>query len=115
MKKPISLTFDEKFKFMVSLYSVFYRDNKIDKTEGEVLRIFGQVFGMHQNQYKHLANPSLQYIANEINSISDVRARIYFMSIIYEVYRKGLDSWPWPKPDNFPQIYSFLSEKIKLI
>lgn len=113
MKIPISLTSDEKLRFMVSLYSIFNRDNKINKTEGEVLRMIGQIFGLHQNQYKHFANPSPEYIANEINSISDVRARIYFKSIIHEVYRKGIGYWSGA--DNFNDIYWSLSEKIKLI
>jgi hypothetical protein len=114
MQKPISLTSDEKIRFMVSLYSIFYRDNKIDKTEGEVLRMFGQIFGLHQNQYRLLANPSPEYIANEINSISDVRVRIYFKSIIHEVYRKGVGFWPIRDNDKFLEIYFILSEKIKL-
>jgi len=118
MQKPISLSADEKIRFMGSLYSIFYRDEKIDKTEGEVLRMLGQVFLVHQNQYRQLANPSPEIIANEINSISDIRVRIYFMSIIHEVYRKEIDTWIkniFPTDtDSFLKLYASLSDKIKL-
>jgi hypothetical protein len=113
MKKPISLSEDERLRFMRSLYAVFYRDENIDKTEGEVLRIFSQVFWVPQNQYRHFSNLSPKLIAHEINLISDVRARIAFLSIIHDVYVKERTAI-FGGRDNFPDFYMRLKLMVKL-
>ena len=83
MDKPLELSKDDQLRLMRSLYSVFYRDEKINDIEQSVLSLFNNCFDLKTKDY----------IANEINLIKDVRVRIYFMRIILDVYREEIKEW----------------------
>ena len=86
MQKPLQLTKEEKLCFMRALYSIFYRDRGINTSERSVLDLLNRCFDISTNDYQHYVHVNVADIAKEINAISDVRVRIYFMRIIHDVY-----------------------------
>ena len=118
MQKPLQLTEQEQLRFMRALYSIFYRDKSINTYESTVLNLLNQCFDMSTNDYQHYVHVNVNDIAKEINAISDVRVRIYFMRIIIDVYHKEIQElFSGPRTDHakkFCAMYRFLQEAIDL-
>ncbi len=93
MDKPLELSKDDQLRLMRSLYSVFYRDEKINDIEQSVLTLFNNCFDLKTKDYRLYVFTNVVDIANEINLIKDVRVRIYFMRIILDVYREEIKEW----------------------
>jgi hypothetical protein len=91
--KPLELSKDDQLRLMRSIYSVFYRDEKINDIEQSVLTLLNNCFDLKTKDYKHYVYTNVVDIANEINLINDVRVRIYFMRIILDVYREEIKDW----------------------
>ncbi len=118
MQQPLQLNKEEKLHFMRALYSVFFRDNKINAIEQSVLHLLNQCFGVSTSDYQHYVHVKVEGIAKEINAIQDVRVRVYFMRIIHDVYNEEImEFFRGPTTDHakkFRIMYGFLQESIDL-
>ena len=119
MDKPLELSKDEQLRLMRSIYSVFYRDEKINDIEQSVLTLLNKCFGLTTKDYKHYVYNNVIDIANEINLINDVRVRIYFMRIILDVYREEIKEWfngeSTDHAMKFRLMYNSLQNRINII
>ena len=93
MDKPLELSKDDQLRLMRAIYSVFYRDEKINDIEQSVLTLLNNCFDLKAKDYRHYVHTNVIDISNEINLIKDVRVRIYFMRIILDVYREEIKEW----------------------
>ena len=70
------------------------------------------------SDYQHYVHVNVADIAKEINAIQDVRVRVYFMRIIYDVYHEETQYWfKGPATDDakrFTAMYGYLRVNIDL-
>ena len=113
MQNALMLDEAERLRFMRALYSIFWRDENVNALEQCVLEMLDAVFGVSTGDYKHFVYSKAAGIAGEINKISDVRARIYFMRIIHDVYLEEIKVWfNGPESDHavkFRRLYADLT------
>ena len=118
MDKPLVLSKDEQIRFMRAIYSVFFRDEKINDTEKSVLSLLNNCFNLSTKDYKHYVHTNEVDIAKEINSINDIRVRVYFMRIILDVYREEIKEWfqgaETDHAKQFRKMYDYLQNKIDI-
>jgi hypothetical protein len=118
MDKPLVLSKDEQICFMRAIYSVFFRDENINDTEKSVLRLLNECFNLSTKDYKHYVHINEVDIAKEINSINDIRVRVYFMRIILDVYREEIKEWfkgaETDHAKQFRKMYDYLQNNIDL-
>ncbi len=116
MLQPLKLSKEEKMRFMRALYSVFIRDGSLNDAEHPVLRSLNDCFDISISDYQHYVHVKVADIAKEINAIQDVRVRVYFMRIIYDVYHEETQFWfKGPFTDDakrFKVMYGYLQDRI---
>jgi hypothetical protein len=93
MFDALELNEEDRMRLMRAVYSVFWRDDQINGVERSVLTALNQLFDLHVKDYDIPFRRAVD-IAKEVNAIRNVRARIYFMRIIHDVYKKEItDIW----------------------
>jgi len=116
MNRVANLARNEKISFMKVVYSLFYRDDKIEGWEKNIIKSLSLSFNFNpkdESEYVSKLFSDLNSVAQEINRISDKRTKIYLLNIIEETFSKSNKIWKG-KETNKDSSLNFLKRKINL-
>ncbi len=120
MRIPVALTMRERVCFLKVLYSFFLRDDKLTSIEEGVLSMLQKAFNIEGDQQKEFQVrffSNVESMADEVNKIADVNARVYLLAIIKELYlieKKSVRNFPAREREIFESTYSGLIQQVKI-
>lgn len=117
MQPALTLTKQDRLSFMQALNAVAYRKKSPETVWLELLRQSRDLLNVSKADYQFQAG--VPGIADKVNQIKSLRARLYFLRIIHDVHHREVESQFWPKDKDvslatFKRFYSQLVEMIRL-
>ena len=94
MQPALTLTDEERLCFMQALDAVAravdWRNDQLSRNWQALLRRFGNLLAVSEGDYMFRAGAPA--IAEKVNQVGNPRARLYFLRIIHDIYRRELAS-----------------------
>lgn len=116
MQPALKLTDQERLRFMQALNAVAHYRSDPDAVWSNLLQLFGELLAIEKDDYQFQASP--KGIAEKVNQITNVRARIYFLRMINDIHRRELETIIFSMQKNtaiakFQALYNFLVNSIR--